>query len=488
LRALNGLTPGLLAIALKDTHPAVREHAAHLSEPFLSTNEQDADFVAAVTNAAKDVSIRVRYQLAFSLGSWNDPQAGEALAKIAVRDSNNEAVQIAVMSSATNHVGEMLAAVLSAQQPPGNVVEQLIGLATAMNDSAAFAKALARIAPTNATTIDTWQMTALAGFLDALDRRNSSLKKFNSSASGALKLAIERLEPLFAQARVIASDATATKTLRTAAVRLLGRGLNNQEADLKSLGAMLSGVSSPELQKAALATLKRSRSPVTADVMLGGWKTYLPDTRTEIMNTVLTRLEWTQPLLDRLESGAIAPGQIAAPFQQKLLTHVQPSVSSRAKKIFASANPNRKKLIQDYQDVIARRGDAKHGAALFLQNCATCHYFRGQGNAVGPDLGALGNKTAQTLLVAILDPNQAIEARYIGYTAVTKNERELTGVVTSETPTSITVKAAGGSEETVLRGDLVSLTSSGLSLMPEGLEKALDHQGMADLIAYLNSK
>jgi putative heme-binding domain-containing protein len=107
---------------------------------------------------------------------------------------------------------------------------------------------------------------------------------------------------------------------------------------------------------------------------------------------------------------------------------------------------------------------------------------------VGPDLGALGNKTVQTLLVAVLDPNQAIESRYISYTAVTKNERELTGVISSETPTSITVKAAGGTEETVLRNDLVSLTSSGLSLMPEGLEKALNHQAMADLIAYLNAK
>jgi putative heme-binding domain-containing protein len=206
------------------------------------------------------------------------------------------------------------------------------------------------------------------------------------------------------------------------------------------------------------------------------------------MNAVLTRLEWTKPLLDRLENGSIPPGQIAAPFQQKLLTHVQPSVSSRAKKIFASANPNRKKLVEDYQDVAALKGDPKRGANLFKQNCATCHFFKGQGIALGPDLGALGNKNVQALLVAVLDPNQAIESRYISYSAITKNERELTGVVSSETPTSITIKAAGGAEETVLRNDLVSLTSSGLSLMPEGLEKALDLQAMADLIAYLNAK
>lgn len=488
LHGLHALTPALVASALKDTHIPVREHAAHLCEPFLSTSHPDKDLVAAVTNAAADVAVRVRYQLAFSLGSWNDPRAGEALAKIAVRDANNEPVQIAVMSSATNHVGEMLASVLSSPQPPGGVVEQLIGLATAMNDSSAFEKALGKIAPQSGAKIETWRLTALAGFLDALDRRNLSLKKFHDGASAGLKTVSERLDPLFTDARAVAGDSSADKNARIAAVRLLGRGLNDQDADLKTLGSLLTGMSSPDLQKAALTTLKRSRSTATAAVMLSGWKTYLPDTRTEIMNAVLTRLEWTKQLLDRLENGSIPPGQIAAPFQQKLLTHVQPSVSARAKKIFASANPNRKKLVEDYQDVGSLKGDAQHGANLFKQNCATCHFFKGQGNAVGPDLGALGNKNVQTLLIAILDPNQAIESRYISYTAVTKNERELTGVISSETPTSITIKSPGGSEEIVLRNDLVSLTSSGLSLMPEGLEKVLDHQSMADLIAYLNSK
>jgi putative membrane-bound dehydrogenase-like protein len=486
LHSLKSLTPALLTLALKDTHAAVREHAAHLSGFYVAQNP-DAELQNAVLSLTNEPAIRVRYQLAFALGGWNDPRAGETLARIALRDAGNEAVQTAVMSSATNHVGEMLATVLATAQPPGNVVEELIALATAMNDSGAFEKALAKIVPTNGK-VERWQMEALTGFLDALDRRNTSLKKFHDDASTNLKSTIGQLDSVFAQARTIANDSTADMAVRLTAVRLSGRGLANQDADIKALGGLLNGISAPELQKAALATLKRSRSPVTADAMLAGWKTYLPETRTEILNAVLTRLEWTKPLLDRLENGSIPPGQIAAPFQQKLLTHVQPAISSRAKKIFASANPDRKKLVQDYQSVASLTGNATRGATLFKQNCATCHIFKGQGNAVGPDLGALGNKTIPTLLVAILDPNQSIETRYISYTAVTKNERELTGVVSAETPTSITIKSAGGSQEIVLRNDLVSLTSSGLSLMPEGLEKVLDRQAMADLIGYLNGK
>jgi hypothetical protein len=42
-------------------------------------------------------------------------------------------------------------------------------------------------------------------------------------------------------------------------------------------------------------------------------------------------------------------------------------------------------------------------------------------------------------------------------------------------------------EETILRTDLKELSSSGLSLMPEGFEKVMNRQELADLIAFLRS-
>jgi putative heme-binding domain-containing protein len=68
---------------------------------------------------------------------------------------------------------------------------------------------------------------------------------------------------------------------------------------------------------------------------------------------------------------------------------------------------------------------------------------------------------------------------------VTKDDRELSGVLVSETPNSISLRMAGGAEEQILRSDLKQMTSSGRSLMPEGFEAGLNQQDMADLIAYL---
>jgi len=136
-------------------------------------------------------------------------------------------------------------------------------------------------------------------------------------------------------------------------------------------------------------------------------------------------------------------------------------------------------------DVELKPGQVRDFAALFRQNCSTCHRFKGEGHEIGVDLNTLAGKPVQTLLMAILDPNQAVEARYVNYNARTRSDREVSGVITAETATSITLRSPGGNEEVILRSDLKELTSSGLSLMPEGLEKALDPQAMADLISYL---
>jgi putative heme-binding domain-containing protein len=93
----------------------------------------------------------------------------------------------------------------------------------------------------------------------------------------------------------------------------------------------------------------------------------------------------------------------------------------------------------------------------------------------------------ETLLVAILDPNRAVEMRYVSYTAMLKDGRELSGLISAETSSSITLRSASG-EETILRRDLDRLVSSGLSVMPEGFEKVLTAQDMADVIAFVRKR
>jgi len=270
------------------------------------------------------------------------------------------------------------------------------------------------------------------------------------------------------------------------ALRLLGRGLTERDQDIARLARLLEPQFPVAIQRAALAGLRRATGNDVAEALLTSWRSSSPDLRPELIAALFTRRDWTQSLLAALEAGQIPAGQLAPADQQKLLTHPAPPIRQRAQRLFSSVNQDRQKILEAYQSVLNLSGDADRGAVLFQQNCAVCH----QGverPQVGPDLGALADKSVEYLLVAILDPNRAVEARYVNYTAVTKDEREFSGHIAAETPNSITLRSHSG-DETILRADLDHLTSSGISLMPEGFEKVLTPEDLADLIAHVRKK
>ena len=61
----------------------------------------------------------------------------------------------------------------------------------------------------------------------------------------------------------------------------------------------------------------------------------------------------------------------------------------------------------------------------------------------------------------------------------------INGVLISESASILTFRRAEAKETSLLRSDLEALRDTGRSLMPEGLEKNIDTQAMADLISWL---
>src|SRR5262249_484871 len=193
-------------------------------------------------------------------------------------------------------------------------------------------------------------------------------------------------------------------------------------------------------------------------------------------------------LLVALEKGPIRASDLDAARRQRLFQHRAASIRSRAAKLLADpVSQDRKRVLEDYQSLTARTGDGIRGKDIFAKRCATCHKLDGVGHEVGPDLGQMANKSRAAFLIAILDPNQAVDARYIRYLAVTKDGRQHNGILVGETANSITLREQDGKEAVILRTDLEALEGTGKSLMPEGLEKDIDKQEMADLIAYLSA-
>ncbi|HXU79584.1 MAG TPA: PVC-type heme-binding CxxCH protein, partial [Methylomirabilota bacterium] len=499
LDGLGGMTPKIVARALTDSHAAVREHAVRISEQFFrgtpdksgarskaASGAENKELLQGLFKLANDPAIRVRYQLAFTLGQVEDQNSGAVLVDLASRDRENEDMQTAVMSSARAHLGSMVnAALVDGREAPPALLEKLFELATAERDASSLESALKAMGkPQISGRYAAWQFEALGGVLDVLDRRGQSVRDLNGLGGPELGRAIDQLDGLPKQARALADSAgegPESSVELTVALRVLGHG--NGSPDLERLGRFLQARYPVPLQQAALRNLGRARDNKAGAVLTASWAGCSPGLRPGLLNALLSRREWVEMLLTAIEEGRISGRQIGTPEQERLRRNRDSTIRQRAEKLFETANPDRQQAVDAYRNVLQIQGDEAHGALLFGQNCAACHKFQAIGS-VGPDLGTVAGKPVETLLTAILDPNRAVEARYVNYTAQLKDGRELSGVIAAETSSSITLRSASG-EETILRRDLDQLTSSGLSLMPEGFEKVLSVQDLADVIAFV---
>src|SRR5262249_33061562 len=367
----------------------------------------------ALTNLVADPDPQVRLQLAYSLGLWDDdPKAAEALAQLAVRDGGDRFAAAAVLSSVTKkNLEPVLLAVLSESKTspaPPAVVEGLLRTATAQGNTKALSAALSAVATPKDDKYAPWQFAALAGLLDALDQRNTPLAKLADEGDEGLKAAVKRLPSLFDAARAAMSGKDTPRSEQLLAVRLLGRGPDHQKEDLAALTDLLTPQTPDDLQAAAVATLGRLRDPNVPEVLLKGWRGYGPGLRSQVLDVLFRRPDWLKAALDAVEKKQVLPFEIDAARRQQLLQHKDAAGRGRAAKLFTDAvDPDRQKVVDAYRGVLTRQGDAVRGAPLFAKTCSACHRFNGVGNAVGPDLASLGDKSPESLLIAILDPNRA---------------------------------------------------------------------------------
>jgi putative membrane-bound dehydrogenase-like protein len=492
LDGLGALRPAVVRCALADTHPGVRRHAVRLCEALVA---KSPELGAALVKLVADPDPQVRLQLAYSLGEWDDPRAGPALGELALRDAGDPYLVAALVSSLTRkNLEPLLLAVLTGRGrqpgdgPPAALLGELLRQANALGHTRALATLLTEVGRTDKGRYAPWQLAALAGLLDALDQRNTPLAKLRAGEDEAVRAALQRLAGLFEAARALVANGRAPVAERVQAVRLLGRGLDRQEEDVLALAALLVPQTPEELQAATVAALGRLAGPRVPEVLLHGWKGYGPALRSRALDVLLQREDWAKVLLDALRRKQVLPVDIDAARRQRLLQHRATGVRQGAAGVFADTiDPDRQKVIDAYKAALALRGDAARGVQVFTKSCAACHQFGGIGQPVGPDLASVGDKSPEGLLIAILDPNRAVEARYVNYVAATKDGRTFSGILAAETGNSITLVGQDGKQQVILRTDLEELAGTGKSAMPEGLEKDLKPQDVADVIAYLRA-
>jgi putative membrane-bound dehydrogenase-like protein len=483
LEGLGALSAEWVAVGLQDADAGVRRHAVRLIETLDAGNRRAV--ACRLSALADDPDPQVRLQWAYSLGEVDLPTRGRDLARLIVAHPNDEYLRAAALSSLGRpDVEPFLAAILAAPRTTLPLLESLSSCEPCVGRfdrwSAILRGVLDRDQFADARPSETQRWPVLAKLLETYDRR------FAPQGEKIAPQLETRLATVFARAREIALDDASDVDDRMRAVRLLGVARANRAADREKLRDLLHPRQQGQLQRAALAQLARMNDEAIADLLLAQFAAYTPSIRGAVIDALLSRPAWTKRLLDEIEQKRIRSDELDAGRRQRLLQAGDMHQQQRAARLFAAnAGGNRQEIVKEYAAAAALGGNRNRGRDVFAKRCAACHRLDGVGHLVGPDLAPLVHKSPQALLLAILDPNQAVDPRYVTYTALTLDGQSLSGILAGESAASITLAEQDGKQHVLLRSDIDDVKSTGKSLMPEGIERDIAPPQMADLLAYL---
>jgi putative heme-binding domain-containing protein len=325
-----------------------------------------------------------------------------------------------------------------------------------------------------------------AAAMDVLEAWGSGSRKAKRSISAALdSLSAANREGMVAafQAAVrTAEDLSQQPSLRARCVTV-SMSAGETPDDLRGLFAE---TSPPEVRIAVLAPLLRS----DPQWMRSYLEEHLTGMSLRLRHAALaacgSRPEDAIWLLDRIADGAIPKTIIDPEMAKRLRQHPNSEVASRAESLLRS-DPDRAKVLAEYAAASESLGDPVVGRKLFAEHCSACHHIDGVGTNVGPDISDTRTKTAEALLVSILDPNAAIDSSFVQFQILTQDGRILDGLLIDETADAVTLQQKGGQRVMVPREDIDRMQAPGVSLMPEGFERTLDLQAMSHLLSYLKN-
>lgn len=481
LQALKSLDSSTLLKGLQDKEFQVRKQSLKIAEQYADAKAIQQQMISLAT----DPSLEVQYQAAFSLGAFESSARNAALADLLKRHAANQWMRMAVQSSLDQGAGEVFEILIKNNESlKEKQIEQFLVALAVQIGAQQEADNVKRVLAALEALPESHQKLAEILFRNLLSRASGVTKQViaKSDSDHTAKLLKGMMQSAIAQAT---NDKAAVKA-RVAAIPTLSIGPFNETQPV--FEELLSVQQPLPVRQRAITALGLINDDRVAELLIEAWPGLSPQLRMSAVETLFSRKPWLVSLLEAVTAGDINPGDIGPDRVQLLKTNQDKTVKKMTESLFDNERlTGRSDVIKEYQSSLKLKGNAAHGKLVFKKSCSACHRLENVGVQLGADLKAIKDRGTEAVLLNILDPNREVKPQYVTYLLVTTQGRTITGLIKEENANSITIARADGTSDTVLRIDIDELISSRLSFMPEGLEKQINKQEMADLLAYLNS-
>jgi putative membrane-bound dehydrogenase-like protein len=512
LDGLGALDDATILRALDDPEAGVRENALRLAEPRVAGS---AVLAAKVLSLASDSDSRVRFQVLAALGLV-DSAASRAVADRLLREGIEDPwVHLAALLASPRRTAALLAAALDprtglvGQESPGRAGFLRLAAAAvgAQGRAAEVKRLLIAVSRPGDATNDWWKAACLEGLTRIMETRRGEtavgtstdlvLRLFEAGSPPVRHAALRLLQvvglprsavlgPLNERTKALASASAESAESRADAIDFLvlagAGGLDEW------LRALVDPREPEAVQAAAVRGLKKSPGAETGAFLLSRWRSFTPPVRSEAASALLADPVRARALVAAIKAGDVQAWTLNFDQKREIIMNADPEIRSLGRPLLEATPEGRQAVVARYEAALDRRGDVARGKQVFVNVCSKCHRLDGTGAEVGPELGTVKNRAPEMLLADILVPSRSIAQKYESYLVETTSGETQTGVMASETPTTVVLRREGGLESIIARRDIKKMSVSNVSAMPGDLESQIDPAQMADLLAYLKGR
>ena len=285
--------------------------------------------------------------------------------------------------------------------------------------------------------------------------------------------------------RVVVDRGTDIRRRRRAIEILAGAGGE------QNLQVMLDLLSEADLRSDVIPRLARFRGMQISEALLSGLADYSESQRTQAVEVLCGRADWSGRLLDEIAAERQPRGLLSAWNARQMAALGDVALRARLEAVWGRIGAGSEELqLQIREQAAAWSGaplwayDGGNGKRSFQKLCAQCHLPTADGPAIAPRLEGTGAKGIEYLVENLINPDAVIGRDYQARVVVTTEGRVLTGLLQSETPESVTLRTLN-SLETLKKSEIEELRVADQSFMPRDLLKGLNDRERIELLKYV---
>ncbi len=166
-----------------------------------------------------------------------------------------------------------------------------------------------------------------------------------------------------------------------------------------------------------------------------------------------------------------------------------PALQPVVEELIVTLNKSKEERLSRLEEIekALTTGDIDRGRAIFFgkATCYTCHKIGHEGGDLGPDLTSIrSDRSIHDIIEAVVYPSVSFVRDYETYQIKTKSDTHI-GIIREESPDVIVLGIAPETSVRIAKSDVVEITQTDVSLMPQGLDRILTEQELSDLMIFL---